>query len=107
MTRIPARDVHVIDDLNQKLQALPEDHKYLKWIADMKAVLKENMFAGDLIKKGIVPQVYLEKYGVNNLYRYEHPEGHRSCYTIVEGCAYIIDLMTHPEYDLRFGYTTT
>jgi hypothetical protein len=104
---MPARAVFIIEDLAQKLRGLPEDHKYSKWIADMKAVLKENIFAGDVIKKGLIPDFYLERYGVNNLYRYQHPEGHRSCYTITEGCAYIIDLMTHPEYDTRFGYRTT
>lgn len=107
MPRIPAREVYIIEDLDQKLRELPKTHKYLKWVAAMKTVLKENIFAGDLIRKCNIPAVYLEKYGVNNLYRYEHPEGHRSCYTIVEGCVYVIDLMAHPEYDLRFGYKTT
>jgi len=105
--RSPAREVYVVSNLHQLLQTLPADHKFRKWIADMKVVLKEHMFAGDLIGKKLVPTFYIEKYGVNNLYRYDHPEGHRSCYTIVQGCVYIIDIMSHAEYDLRFGYNTT
>jgi hypothetical protein len=105
--RMPAREVYVIGDLNESLQGLPTEHKFKKWINDMKNVLKEHMFSGELIGKGLVPTFYVEKYGVNNLYRYEHPEGHRSCYTIADGCVYIIDIMTHAEYDLRFGYKTT
>jgi len=48
----------------------------------------------------------------NNPYRYDHPEGFRSCYTLVmcEGlgvCPLIIDLKTHTDYDKVFGYKTT
>jgi hypothetical protein len=44
---------------------------------------------------------------VNNLYRYSHPEGFRSCYTIVEECPRILDLMSHSVYDKVFKYETT
>ena len=75
----------------------------------MEAVLLENMFAGNLIVKKKIPAYYIERYGVNNLYRYRHPEGHRSCYTIFnrEGigvCPTILDLISHSEYERRFGY---
>ena len=73
----------------------------------MKVVLTEHKFAGELIKKAQIPSYYIEKFGVNNLYRYDHPEGYRSCYTVVNGCPYILDIMAHAEYDLRFGYRTT
>ena len=107
MTRFPAPEVYVIKELADFLQGLPVGHKFLKWIADMKIVLKEHKFAGELVKKGQIPNYYVEKFGVNNLYRYDHPEGHRSCYTVVNGCPYILDIMDHGEYDLRFGYHTT
>jgi hypothetical protein len=99
--------VFIVEELNRSLAELPKDHRYKKWINDMKIVLKENMFSGELIRKGQIPAFYVEKYGVNNLYRYEHPEAHRSCYTVVNGCIYIFDIMTHAEHDLRFGYKTT
>ena len=80
-----------------------------KWIQDMVGVLKENMFAGERIQKDRIPPKYRVKYGVNNLYRYDHPEGYRSCYTLLnkEGlgvCPIIIDLMSHKEYEKVFGY---
>ena len=75
----------------------------------METVLKENMFAGDQISKKQIPSQYKERYGVNNLLRYAHPEGYRSCYTISyeEGfgvCPHILDLLSHEEYDGIFGY---
>ena len=107
MRRVPAPKVLVIGELSDFLHNLAPNHKYHKWIADMKNVLKENMFSGELIKKSQFPKYYIEKFGVHHLYRYDHPEGHRSCYAIVEGCPRIFDIMTHSEYDLRFRYKTT
>ena len=78
----------------------------------MEAVLRENLFAGDAIRKRLIPASYVERYGVNNLYRYAHPEGYRSCYTLVRiedvgVCPVILDLLSHQEYDRVFGYRTT
>ena len=74
----------------------------------MEDVLKENMFAGEAILKSQIPQWYKDRYGVNNLYRYQHPEGCRSCYTLlnVDGlrvCPFVLDFLTHVEYDRVFG----
>ncbi len=73
----------------------------------MADVLKENKFAGELIRKSQIPERYVRQHGVDNLYRYGHPEGYRSCYTIMDKCPHILDLMSHPEYDKVFGYKTT
>jgi hypothetical protein len=107
MVRKPAPKIFISDDLARRLRKLGLEHKIAKWIGDMEGVLKENMYAGDLIRKSQIPKQYLERFGVNNLYRYSHPEGFRSCYTILNGCPYILDIMTHPEYDKMFGYKTT
>jgi hypothetical protein len=107
MPRVPASHVYVVKELDDFLQTLSVDHKFRKWVADMKIVLKENKFSGELIKKNRIPKYYIEKFGVSHLYRYDHPEGHRSCYAIIEGCPRIFDIMTHAEYELRFGYNTT
>lgn len=74
--------------------------------------LLNNPETGDKIKKNIIPKFYFEHYEVNNLYRYDHPEGFRSCYTLINKpnvgiCPLILDIMSHPEYDKRFGYRTT
>jgi len=75
----------------------------------MKEDLLYNRICGQSIQKKRIPSYYKEKHGVNNLYRYDHPEGFRSCYTLIcddSGNIYanIIDLMSHPEYEDRFGY---
>ena len=107
MVRKPSPEIFISDDLDKLLRKLGPESKISKWINNMTAVLRENMYAGELIRKSQIPKQYIDRYAVNNLYRYSHPEGFRSCYTIVNGCPYILDSMSHPEYDKVFGYRTT
>ncbi|MFX0133138.1 MAG: hypothetical protein ACFFDN_05790 [Candidatus Hodarchaeota archaeon] len=91
------------------MRDLEADHKFVRWIDGMKEKLLLNMLSGNSIQKRRIPKYYRDKYGVNNLFRYEHPEGYRSCYTLVniEGvgvCPIILDLLSHPEYERIFGY---
>ena len=108
----PAPKVYMSSELFSLMNRLSPDDKFRKWIEDMKIVLKEDMEAGEPIRKKQIPRHYTDKYGVNNLHRYAHPEAYRSCYTLVkfEGvgvCPVILDLLSHSEYDRIFGYETT
>lgn len=107
MKREPSQAVYFSKELEDFLGQLNAKDKRAKWMSDMKEVLKENKFAGEQIRKSQIPKRYIEKYGVNNLYRYDHPEGYRSCYTIVNRCPVVFDVVPHSEYDRIFGYKTT
>jgi hypothetical protein len=107
MVRKPSLRIFISEDLARLLKDIGPRNKISKWIDGMKEVLRENMYAGELIRKSQIPKQYSDRYAVNNLYRYSHPEGFRSCYTIIDGCPYILDIMSHPEYDKVFGYRTT
>jgi hypothetical protein len=109
MTRCPSPAVFLAKDLEDFLAGLDDNDKIKRWIEDMTKVLKEHMYAGDIIGKKLIPNYYINRYGVNNLYRYSHPEGFRSCYTVFneEGigvCPHVLDIMSHEEYEKRFGY---
>lgn len=109
MVKKPSKAVYVSKELSELLAGLGNDHKNIKWINNMKVRLIENMLAGIKIKKRQIPKYYVDLYGVNNLFLFKHPEGHRSCYTLhlFEGlgtCPVILDLMSHPEYERLFGY---
>ena len=78
----------------------------------MEVVLKENAFAGDKVPRDRFPRKYVEKYGINNLYKYNLPSNYRACYTLLNDSAMgfsviILEIMTHKEYDVLFGYRTT
>jgi hypothetical protein len=106
MVRKPAPKIFVSNELAQRLEKLRPEHKIARWINEMKRVLSENMYAGDLIRKSQIPKQYIENYNVNNLYRYVTLKD-SACYTILNGYPYILDIMSHPEYDKVFGYKTT
>jgi hypothetical protein len=109
MVRQPSPAVFRSRELAEFLETLNPSSKLGRWLENMEIVLKEHMYAGEPIKKRQIPPHYVERYGVNNLYRYAHPEGYRSCYTVFyeEGigvCPHILDLLSHEEYDRIFGY---
>ena len=103
----------VIITNSEILTSIKKGHPpYLKWIEDMEEVLLENIKGGDQVKKSLIPSKYKDGLGVNNLYRYYHPEGFRSCYTIsfeegLGNCPHILDIMDHDEYNRLFGYRKT
>lgn len=87
-----------------------ESGSHLHQIVDMALdVLKENMFAGQLIEKKKFPKVYVQKYGVTNLYKYNLDRSSRLTYTIVgdeSGLAVVVlEILNHKEYEKRFGYS--
>jgi hypothetical protein len=107
----PSPAVYRLKELSDFLDALDPRHKFRKWMNDMENVLKGNMLAGDPVPKVQIPRHYRDKFGLNNLYRYEHPEGYRSCYTLltyhVGVCPLILDLNSHKEYSRIFGYKSS
>ncbi len=74
----------------------------------MKLVLLENMFAGESVRKNLIPQRYMRRFGVNNLFRYHLPEGFRAIYTLVrdgdEVSVLVLEALNHKSYEERFGY---
>ena len=70
--------------------------------------LMENRCAGTILQKKKIPKIYIQKYGIDNLYKMNLSGNHRLIYTLIaldEGvCPHIIEVMTHQEYNERFGY---
>ncbi len=77
-------------------------------IERVKSWLKENPFAGDQVKKGQIPDCYIQKYAITNLWRIELSNYWRLIYTIqsdeVEIIDFVLDIIDHKEYDKKFGY---
>ena len=70
-----------------------EDKKLYKWICRAFEDLEENAFCGVQISKKLIPGVYFEKYGIDNLWKYDLPKGWRLIYSVAfcrlswSGCA--------------------
>lgn len=70
--------------------------------------LKQNPFIGIKIPKRLWPKEYIIKYKINNLWKYDLPNGWRLIYSIrgnsVELVAVILEWFEHQEYERKFSY---
>ena len=85
-----------------------EDKKLYKWICRAFEDLEENGFSGIRIQKRLIPKVYIEKYGIDNLWKYDLPKGWRLIYSIVNEEIVVVSLIlewfNHKEYERKFKY---
>ncbi len=58
--------------------------------------------------KGRFPSHYIKRFGVNNLFRYQLPEGFRAIYTLERDgndvSVVVLEILDHKNYDKTFGY---
>jgi hypothetical protein len=87
------------------------DERVKRSAEDMLDLLKERYDLGTKIPRSLFPPPYIEKWGLNNLYKCDLALGWRLTYTLTSDAAGIrvdvLEIMPHPEYDKRFGYRTT
>jgi hypothetical protein len=78
---------------------------------EMLDLLKDRYDLGRKIPRPQFPPSYVEKLGLNNLYKCDLALGWRLTYTLTSDAAGIrvdvLEIMPHSEYDKRFGYRTT
>jgi len=91
------------------IDSLKDDSYLLKIVSSGLDVLKENMFAGERIERRKFPKYYVQKYGVNNLYKFNLDSRTRLIYTLVadeSGVAVVVlEILNHKKYEERFGYS--
>lgn len=101
------------EQLNKLRETIREkDNKFhkqlLKAIEREKNNLKINMHKGVQIQKDQIPKIYVEEYGVNNLWKINLPDYWRMIYTIVgneyEIISVLLEFIDHEEYNRKFGY---
>ncbi len=70
--------------------------------------LKRNAFCGIQIPKRLIPQHYIQKYLISNLWKYDLPRGWRLLYSVgkegIEIISVILDWLDHKNYERRFSY---
>ena len=73
-------------------------------------ILKADPEHGTHIPNDRVPKEYILKYEVNNLWKVNLPKAWRMIYTLrgnsYEITVFIIDILSHKEYEKKFGYKT-
>ena len=70
--------------------------------------LKADPKCGIEIPKRLIPKIYIQKYGINNLWKYNLPNAWRLVYSItgneVEIIAILLEWFDHKDYERRFKY---
>lgn len=70
--------------------------------------IKADPKCGIAIPKHLIPKVYIQKYEINNLWKYNLPNAWRLVYSItgnnVEIIAILLEWFPHKEYVRRFKY---
>ena len=85
-----------------------ENKKLASYIERAITKLKEDPFAGMKVPSRLWPVKYIRKFGIDNLRKYDLPNGWRLIYTLlgneVEIVSIILEWFPHKEYERRFKY---
>ena len=105
----PSKVVFISDELERNFNLLRENDPIKKGIIRAVNDLRENAFCGTQIPKRLFPKEYVQKYKINNLWKYDLPNGWRLLYTVtpeneVELISAILEWFDHKNYERRFRY---
>jgi len=100
----------VFDYLNKESRSSKIEKSILNAVKQKFEFIKLNPHYGNPISKTLIPQKYIEEYGITNLFRVELPNFWRLIYTlssgesVVEIICFVLDLFDHKDYNKKFGY---
>ena len=70
--------------------------------------LAEDAFCGIQIAKRLIPKEYIKKYKIDNLWKYNLPEGWRLLYSVARDevivISIILEWMKHKDYEKKMKY---
>ncbi len=105
----PSKVVFIDDKLEKTFNSLKDDDFIKKSITKAIRDLRQNAFSGIQVPKRLIPKEYVQKYEVNNLWKYDLPKGWRLLYTVtadneVELISAILEWFDHKSYERKFKY---
>ena len=100
----------VYEHLNREAPSSKKERTILNAINKKVELIKANPHFGSPVAKNKIPQEYVKKYGINNLFRVPLPDFWRMLYTLTDGeseveiIAFVLDFIDHKKYNKKFGY---
>ena len=100
----------VYEFLNEEAPNSKQERSILNAVNQKIEFIKLNPHYGNPIPKKLIPEEYIKKYGITNLFRVELPSFWRMLYTLTEGgtkvevVSFVLDILDHPAYNKKFGY---
>ena len=85
-----------------------EERQLYDWLLRAFEEIEENAFCGIQIPIRLIPKVYLRKYDIKNLWKYNLPNAWRLLYSIENSSILVVSIvlewMNHKNYERRFNY---
>lgn len=85
-----------------------EDRLILSWLDNAFDDIADDAFCGIQIPKKQIPEKYRKEYEIDNLWKYNLPNGWRLLYSVARDevivISIIIEWLDHKNYERRFGY---
>ncbi len=78
----PEKIVFVDESLEKSFNKLSEFDLIRKSLIKAINVLQRDAFSGRNVKKSLIPKTLIQKYGINNLWIYNLPDGWRMLYVL-------------------------
>ncbi len=105
----PSKVVFINDKLETSFNSLRKDDPIKKSIIRAIKDLKQNAFSGIQVPKRLIPKIYIQKYNLNNLWKYNLPQGWRLLYTVtadneIELISAILEWFNHKDYEKKMKY---
>jgi Txe/YoeB family toxin of Txe-Axe toxin-antitoxin module len=105
----PSEVVFANDKIQEAFNQLSDNDQLKKSINRAIGDIKINAYSGVQIPKRLFPKEYIMKYKINNLWKYDLPDGWRLVYTLnplnrVEILSVILEWFNHKDYEMRFHY---
>lgn len=107
-SKVVFADAKLKDAFEKLKESRTEDRRLYNWLNRAFDDIADNAFCGIQIPKKLIPKVYLDKYGVDNLWKYNLSDAWRLLYSVARDevivIAIILEWMPHKEYERRFKY---
>ena len=105
----PSKVIFANDKLEKAFYGMAENDEIREYIKRAILDIQKNAFCGIQLPKRLIPSEYYKKYDVDNLWKYDLPDGWRLIYSIttpnkVEILSIILEWFDHSDYEKRFGY---
>lgn len=85
-----------------------EDKELHKLITRAIEEIKNNPLRYTRIPENLIPEKYVQEYGIKALWKYDLPDGWRLLYTVtgneIKIVSIILEWLNHKEYERRFNY---
>jgi hypothetical protein len=85
-----------------------EDERLHGWIERAIRDIGEDAFCGIQIPKRLIPNVYVKRFCIDNLWKYDLPKGWRLLYSVTREDIFVVSIllewMSHKDYEKRFRY---